>query len=50
MRSDEGRVESELCCHAGDDKLGLLEQLSMLLRVTVAQAQQQVHQELAGLH
>ena len=33
---------------AGNDKLGLLEQLSMLLRMTVAQAQQQVLQELAG--
>ena len=36
-------------CIAGDSNLGLLEQLSMLLRVTVAQAQQQVQHELAGV-
>ena len=33
---------------AEDGSLGLLEHLSALLRVDIVQAQQQVHQELAG--
>ena len=40
-----------ICCGvfvAEDGSLGMLEHLSALLRVDIIQAQQQVHQELAG--